>query len=128
VIGYRPDRCEKFALRRNGFQYGLVWIDGMRPPRLAKSPDEDGIRRFQEPERHFDGSVLLQLLIDGRKLAEVLTFTNVHHERGFRRTVPGLDYQLMKFGEEFQREVVYAEVTAIFECPKKGSFSGTAKS
>src|SRR5262249_41625845 len=127
VIRHRPDRRQKYTLSRNGFQYGLIWIDRMRPTRLAKPADEGGIRRFQKPERHFYGSILLQLLIDGGKLIEVLAFPNVHDERSFRRALAGLDYQFMKFGEEFQREVIYAEVTAIFECPKKGSLSGTAK-
>jgi len=100
----------------------------MRPARLAEPSNQRGIRSLEKPKLRLDPAVFFQLGINSRKLSKRFAFTHIDDERSFRVFFFGFYKELVEFREETDREIIDAEITAIFKGAEEGALTGTAES
>src|SRR5271163_4046219 len=97
----------------------------MRAARLAETPHQGFVTRFQEDQAH--GMLAAQLAIDRRELFDLLALARVNQKCGALHFSDPFNVQLAEHRNQRDRKVIDAVKTEIFKSIEDRSLAGTGE-
>ncbi len=128
LVGQRANLLQLPALRADAFDDGPAVRERMGPPRLAESPDQRFMARFEEDEGRVQPGGRLELPPHARKLAEETALADVDDQRHFRQDRAFTARQRGERRHELRGEIVDAEVAEVLQRANRLRLAGARES